>query len=67
MINVCVIDIETINIIRRFIVIYCNNIAERDNMITDIRFICMPGSSPVNVPMIQPRNKARIISISILI
>jgi len=56
-----------INITREIGLIVLRTEAARETRKTPIRFICIPGIRPVNVPIVHPSNKARIISISILL
>lgn len=57
--NVCVIDIETMKIIIGRVGIGVNKgKVRRERSIAEIRFMCIPGKRPVNVPARMPRRIA---------
>jgi hypothetical protein len=53
----CVIDIETINIIILTGERCKNKIGKLEIIVAEIRFICIPGNKPVNVPARMPPKK----------
>ena len=59
-INVCVIDIDTIKITIIIGLVIFRKKASKDNKIAPTRFICIPGTKPVKVPMVIPSNIANI-------
>ena len=65
--NEWAIAIETMKTARTIGEVNFNKKAAEANIIRATRFMWMPGNKPVNVPAINPKNKAMKISSSILV
>lgn len=65
--NVCAIAIEVIKIVSVIGEIVVNKVVDIVRVITAMRFIWIPGVSPVRVPARIPINIARIISSNIFV